>query len=334
MSQAKLELSGRESVLECLRTEQRFLATTHENPDGDALGSLLAMSRGLEQLGKDVVMFMSKDEFPLPEEYQFLGLDGIVAEPPSDLEERVFMFLDCGNIDRMPVDFLKNSSKPTVNIDHHHDNTCFGDIDLVVSTASCTAEIVYDLFGELGVEITPDMAEALYVATITDTGKFMYENTTVQSHTMAADLMACGVDVHAVFKQLYEDIPLAKITLLARVLSRVQLYDDDTLIMAQLLREDYDYAEAEVSFSEGIIDHIRAVRGTKVAALMREILNGESRIKVSLRATDSSVDVSAIARNAGGGGHRRAAGFTTDMATDQIVQFIRAEVKKQLEASR
>lgn len=317
-------------VLEHFRNDKKFLLTTHENPDGDGLGSLLAMTAGLDQLGKDTVMFMSEDELPLPDEYRLLNLDAVVSSAPGDLSERTIVFLDCGNIDRMPVDFLRDEDVCILNIDHHHDNTCFGDVSLVMGEASCTAEIVYGLLVDLGVEITEEMAVALYVALITDTGKFMYENTTASAHIMAADLIKRGVDVQGVFQHLYEDIPFAKLTLLTRVLSRTEVYDDGVLVMAQLLKEDYDYAEAEASFSDGIIDHLRALRGTKVAALMRELLNGANKIKVSLRATDDSVDVSAIARKAGGGGHRRAAGFTTEIPTDKIVQFIRSEVQAQL----
>lgn len=309
----------------------KFLLTTHENPDGDALGSLLAMDRGLRQLGKDTYMFMSKDEFPLPKDYLFLGLDRVEKEPPQDWQERAFVFLDCGNIDRMPADFLQREDAHIINIDHHHDNTRFGTVNLVEGKASCTAEIVYDLLKLLNVDLTVDIGEPLYVGLITDTGKFMYKNTGAKAHMMAADLIERGVDVHGTFKKLYEDMPFAKLALLTRVLSRAERFDDGKIIMAQLLREDYDYAEAEASFSEGIIDHIRAIEGAKVAIVVRELLNGEdSKLKVSLRATDDSVDVSVIARKAGGGGHPQAAGFTTDMTTDKIISFVRSEVAEQL----
>ena len=139
------------------------------------------------------------------------------------------MFLDCGNIDRMPVSFLGRDDAHIVNIDHHHDNTRFGTANLVVDGASSTAEIIWDLNQDLGVELTPEIAEALYVGLVTDTGKFQYENTTPASHLMAADLLAHGVEVHEIFRRLYENVPLAKLELLARVLSRVERYDDGRL---------------------------------------------------------------------------------------------------------
>ena len=131
-------------------------------------------------------------------------------ELPADAEERTIVFLDCGNIDRMPVSFLGRDDAHIVNIDHHHDNTQFGTANLVVDGASCTAEIICDLLEDLGVELTPEIAEALYVGLVTDTGKFQYENTTPDSHRMAAELIEHGVDVHEVFRRLYENVPFAE----------------------------------------------------------------------------------------------------------------------------
>ena len=128
-----------------LRQADKLLLTTHENPDGDALGSLLAMHLILEQLGKDSLMYISPDEFPLPWEYRNWTFDELVGAPPDDLDERTIVFLDCGNIDRMPVDFLQREGLHILNIDHHHDNTRFGTVNLVVPDASCTAEIVWRL---------------------------------------------------------------------------------------------------------------------------------------------------------------------------------------------
>ena len=175
-----------EEIVSELRSTEKFLLTTHENPDGDALGSLLAMDAVLKQLGKDSLMYMSPDEFPLPWEYRGLHFEGLVGAPPDDVAERTIVFLDCGNIDRMPVDFLQADGLHILNIDHHHDNTRFGTVNLVCSSASSTAEMVWRLSKELGAEITPTIAGALYVGLVTDTGRFMYENTSPLAHRMAA----------------------------------------------------------------------------------------------------------------------------------------------------
>ena len=186
-------LTERDQLVDELRRSDKLLLTTHENPDGDALGSLLGMHLVLEQLGKDSVMFLAANQFPLPYEYQRMPLAEVSHELPDDVNERTILFLDCGNIDRTPVHFLQNSHLHVLNIDHHHDNTRFGTVNLVVPEASCAAEIVYDLAKELGVEITPELAEALYIGLVTDTGKFMFENTTPESHQMAAELIEAGV---------------------------------------------------------------------------------------------------------------------------------------------
>ena len=313
----------------------KFLLTTHQNPDGDALGSLLGMHELLRALGKDSVMFMAGDQFPLPDEYRHMALDEVVSTPPGDVGERVAVFLDCGNINRMPVDFLLEEGVHIVNVDHHHDNTRFGTVNLVMPTVSCAAEIVYRLAKAMGVEVSGTMAEALYIGLITDTGRFMYENTTAEAHVMAADLVRSGVLAHEVYRQVYEGLPERRLLLLGRALSRLERYDDGLLTLTRLEVDDFLETGADESDSEGIVDYFRAVGGTAVGALVRARLsNGtpESH-KVSLRATDDRVDVSVIARVFGGGGHRQAAGFFTDVAVPELVERLREEIGAQLEVA-
>ena len=323
--------ASRAEMLEELARHERFLLVTHERPDGDAVGSLAAMQRVLTAVGKDALAFLAADEFPLPYEYRFIEIDGLVTEPPADLGERVLVFLDCGNIDRTPADVLKREGAHILNIDHHHDNTRFGTLNHVDAAASCTAEMVWDLMHGLGVTATPEIADALYVGLVTDTGRFMYETTGPVAHRMAAELIEGGVDVHGIYTRLYEGIPQGKLELLARGLSAVKRYEGGLLTLAQLTREDYRATGADESHSEGVVDHLRSVEGTAVAALVRDQLsdNGSKR-KVSLRATDDRVDVSRIARAGGGGGHRRAAGFSTDMEFGELVEFLRGELAHQL----
>jgi phosphoesterase RecJ-like protein len=322
-----------EGVLAELRAADKLLLTTHENPDGDALGSLLAMHWILEQLGKQSVMYMSPDEFPLPWEYRLWTFDGIAGAPPPDVAERTIVFLDCGNIDRMPVDFLQEDGLRILNIDHHHDNTRFGTVNLVAPEASCTAEIVYRLAKELGAEITPPIADALYTGLVTDTGKFMYENTSPEAHRMAAELIEAGVKPHEVHRRLYEDLPFRRLLLLQRALASVDRYDDGAITIAHLVKDDYAATGAAEQDSEGVVDHMRAVEGTRVAVLVREQLSEdrEGMRKVSLRATDRSVDVSRIAREFGGGGHPQAAGFSTPLPFAELVERLRALVREQLQ---
>ena len=325
--------TSRDEVLEEIEGARRFLLVTHENPDGDAIGSLVAMRGVLQQLGKNVVMFLAPDELPLPYEYRFLDLDGLVTELPDDLSDRVVVFLDCGNIDRNPIAGAWSDGAHVLNIDHHHDNTRFGTVNWVDDDASCTAELVWCLMRDLDVEPTITIAEALYVGLVTDTGRFMYENTGARAHVMAAELIDIGVDVAGVYKRLYEDMPFAKLELLSRALAHIERYDDGALTIARLTRDDFRLAGAEESYSEGVIDHLRSVAGTKVAAISRELLaeGATGRKKVSLRATGNDIDVSAIARAGGGGGHRRAAGFATELSDADLVQFLREQIAAQLQ---
>jgi bifunctional oligoribonuclease and PAP phosphatase NrnA len=327
----------RDQVLSELRSAQKLIVVTHENVDGDALGSLIAMQEILLAQGRDSLMFIDAGEFPLPTEYGFFTLSGLVQTPPEDLAERTIVFLDCGNLERNPAEAFRLADAHIVNIDHHHDNTRFGTVNYVLPEASCTAEIVWDLMYGLSVKPTLNIAEALYVGLITDTGRFMYENTGPRAHLMAADLIEAGVDVHEIYRRVYEGIPYGKLALLARGLTKVARYDGGRLTVTELDAQDFEESGAEESYSEGVIDHLRAVEGTAVAALIRDRVSSENGSgpprKVSLRASDDRVDVSAIARVQGGGGHRQAAGFSTSMQWDELVEFLRGEVAQQLGAN-
>jgi bifunctional oligoribonuclease and PAP phosphatase NrnA len=321
-----------EEVAAELRAADKLLLTTHENPDGDALGSLLAMDAILQQLGKDTLMYMSPEEFPLPWEYRGLHFEGLIGSPPPDVAERTIVFLDCGNIDRMPVDFLQAGGLHILNIDHHHDNTRFGTVNLVCSSASSTAEMVWRLSKELHADITPEIAKALYVGLVTDTGRFMYENTSAMAHQMAAELIEAGVEPHKVYRELYEDLPFRRLQLLQRALASVERYDEGAMTVAHLTKSDYEETGALETDSEGVVDHIRAVEGTRVAVLVRELLadDRDGMRKVSLRATDGTVDVSRIARVFSGGGHPQAAGFSTAAPYPELIDELREQVRVQL----
>lgn len=336
---------GRAAVLDELRAAGKTIVVTHEHPDGDALGSLIAMHHVLTASGHDNWMFIADGDLPLPYEYSFLPLERVISEAPEDLDQRTVIFLDCGNIERNPAaERLRPAAGwgHILNIDHHHDNTRFGSVNYVDPQASCTAEMIWDLAHALEVELTPAIASALYVGLITDTGCFMYENTSPRAHVMAAELIEAGVDVHAIYQRVYEGVPFGKLALLARGLANTERYDDGRLTASQLSCEDFEAAGAEESYSEGVIDHLRAVRGTAMAALARDRLEGccetdagqsEVRLrKVSLRASDMRIDVSAIARAQGGGGHRAAAGFTTSLPWEQLVAFLREQLAAQLDS--
>ncbi|MFN8186882.1 MAG: bifunctional oligoribonuclease/PAP phosphatase NrnA [Gaiellales bacterium] len=311
-------------VVEAIRTHDRFLVTTHENPDGDALGSLVAMRLALEQLGADSLTYLA-GEVPLPREYAFMSLEGLHrGGRPAEADGRVVLALDCANERRLgPDPALLERAPLVVNIDHHHDNTRFGSVNLVVANASSTGEVLRGLFTELRVPLTPAIAEAIYIAVVTDTGRFQYANTTPQTLRLAAELMEAGADTQRIFQGVYESVPFAKLKLLGRALDSARAYEGGRLVIAFLARDDFADAGATEPFAEGIIDSIRSVEGAELVALVREppTVDGPKR-RVSLRTTADDLDVSAIARLADGGGHRQAAGFSSEGSADEVAEFI------------
>jgi len=317
--------SDLQAVVAALREHDRFLVVTHENPDGDALGSLLAMTIALRQLGKDVAMHLA-GAGALPREYAFMPLDGLLRELPEDMEERTLVAVDCAKADRMGPDTTPiDRAQRVINIDHHHDNSRFGDVNLIVADASSTGEVLRDVFAALGVELTPEIAEPLYIALVTDTGRFQYTNTTPKSLRLAAELVEAGADIHAVFQQVYESVEFAKLKLLARALERARVLEGGLIVVSYLVRTDFAEVGAAEPYSEGIIDYLRAVEGAELAALIREPPRDDAERRVSLRASIDELDVSAIARSFGGGGHRQAAGFSSEASIDEITEFIRRE---------
>jgi phosphoesterase RecJ-like protein len=325
-----------QAVVAALRDRDRFVVTSHEAPDGDALGSLLGMGLALQELGKDVVMFLGGPA-PLPGEYRFLDLEsrGLRRTLPADAGERVLVAVDCASASRVGGEPGVVEAAPfTVNIDHHHDNPRFGDVNLIVPDASSTSEVLAAVFAELGVQLTPEIAEALYVALVTDTGRFQYANTTPKTLRLAADLVEAGADVHRVFQGVYENVQFAKLKLLARALESARVLEGGEIVVSCLLRSDFEAVGATEPYSEGIIDVLRSVEGSAVTALIREPpRDGGPTRKVSLRSSVDEVDVSAIARKSGGGGHREAAGFSSELSAEEITDFIVREVTAQVGAA-
>jgi bifunctional oligoribonuclease and PAP phosphatase NrnA len=314
------------AVADAIRENDRFVVATHENPDGDALGSMLGVTLGLRELGKDVVMYLSGSA-PTPGEYRFLDLSDVQRELPADTEERVLLAVDAANERRIgPEPEVIARAKLVLDVDHHHDNSRFGDVNLIVPEASSTAEIVRDVLRELDVSLNQGIAEALYVGLVTDTGRFQYTNTTPKALRLAAELVEAGADVHGIFQHVYETLQFAKLKLLARALERAQLFEGGRIVISYLVKDDFAAVGAEEPYSEGIIDYLRAVEGSELVALIREPPRGEGPARrISLRSSHDEVDVSAIAAKAGGGGHRQAAGFSSELPIEDIIEFIRTE---------
>jgi phosphoesterase RecJ-like protein len=309
-------------VAAALRNEAPLVLLTHEHPDGDAIGSLIGLHRVLLAAGIESSVYINPDDQPASE-YRFLvPSERVIDEVSGDLDSSTLVILDSGNLERSAVGEAGGAAKLIINIDHHHDNTRFGGLNHVNADASCTAEIVWSLAKELGAELDETAAKALYIGLVTDTGRFMYSNTGGAAHQMAAELIEVGVLPAPMFRRIYEGVPEGRAALLGRALSKMERHAGGAVTIAFLTRQDFDECSAIDGWSEGVIDHLRALEGTKVAAVVREPQADPSTRRVSLRAAVDDVDVSSIARAGGGGGHPGAAGFSSTLDPEELIKFI------------
>jgi len=304
---------------------RKVLVTTHRKPDGDAAGSMIGLTRILEGLGHDVVMWHVEGP-GLPDDLAWLlGPDeAVVGGPVADHEERLVVSVDAATSHRMTDDDPSALGGPIINIDHHHDNPMWGHYNFVDGGASSSAEMVVRVADALGAEITREVALPLYVGLVTDTGRFSYGSTGAQAHAVAARLIDAGVDPAAVFRRVYEGVPFGDVRLVGRALAGARSELEGRLIIAVIT--DDDVTEAGGQNSDGVVEALRAVAGAEVAAVIRQV---HGAWRVSVRASGDTVDVSAIAALEGGGGHRAAAGFTSQRDPDAIIALIRDAVVAQ-----
>lgn len=313
-----------------LRAHDRLVVACHEAPDGDALGSLVGCGRALRAAGWDVVLWAPGDA-PLPADYAWLGYDDLVRDAPADLDGRLLLALDCGSALRLGRDgeAVVARAAASVNIDHHADNTRFAAVNVVDAAAACATVLCLRLLRLLELPIDGATAEALYVGIVTDTGRFMFSNTDAEAHAAAGDLIAMGVEPDAVFRHLYEGKPAARVRLLARALSTLDLRADGRLAVACISIDDLERSGAAEADSEGVIDHLRAIEGVEVAAVIREPRAGGGLLKkVSLRSAQPHVDVARIAHAGGGGGHAMAAGFAMEADFAHVIELIETELAR------
>lgn len=313
-----------------MRGERRVLLAVHENPDGDALGSMAATGLVMEQLGVKWTGFVPGRD-PFPPELSFLPrLKDLLRGDMPDCGDATLYTLDCASAARFGGEAVR--SHHCVNIDHHPDNPLYGDLNLVDPSASSTSQILYEVFRAADIALNAHIGTCLYVGVVTDTGRFQFSNTTPGAHRMAADLQDAGVDVHEVYREVYENVPLAKLMLNRRAFENLRLLLDGRLAVSVLSVEDFRQTGAAPGYTEGVIDGIRTLAGVRVAALVREKLSpdGASELRVSLRSTDGRVDVSDIAHLWDGGGHVRASGYTYRGQTEDAIARLEDEVRARL----
>ncbi len=317
-----------------ISTHKRFLVTTHEHPDGDAIGTQVALALFLEELGKEALM---ANQDPVPRIYRFLDPDDRVRfyEPgrddPAIAACDAAIVVDVGSLERVGRvgDAIKRLGKPVACIDHHVTNERFADVGLVVPEAASSASLVLELIRRLGRRPSPRTAEALFVGLSTDTGWFRFANATPAALRDAAELVACGADPPRIYELVYENLTWPRTHLLARALSTLRPEADGRIAYIVLTRQMFEETGATDEEVEGFVDKLRELGGVEVIIMFRERPEGGTR--VSLRARHDA-DVASLAARFGGGGHRRAAGATLDLPLAAAIPAVLAAARELLKA--
>lgn len=302
-----------------LRDADEIAIACHVNPDGDAVGSLLAASLGLRKLGKKTYMsWGAKLDEPLATLSFLPGIDDVMM--PGDIPEtETFLALDCGAGDRLgELEPVAKKSRTLVNVDHHPGNDNFGTINVVIPEASSTAELVAGLLKDAGVELDRDIATCLYTGIVTDTGRFSYSNTRPQTLRLAASLLEYGVSAPTIARDVFESSPFGYLKLVGRVFDRAVLTEDARFVYSWLTRSDLDDTGVAMEETDRLVDAIRSTGAVDVAALFKEQMDG--RWRVSLRSKGPGI--ADFARSRGGGGHELAAGFTADDRDETVAALI------------
>ena len=283
-----------------LREHNKFAVLSHVRPDGDALGSTLALALSLKGLGKEVRAW---NEEGMLEKYNFLAQAELLTQPPSEPEDfDVVVAIDTAVQNRLgTTTSAVRHAKLWINIDHHPSNPRYGDLVYIDPTAPATGQILFEFLTNQNFPITPEIAENLYAAISTDTGSFQYPNTTVRTFEIAAELVRCGVEVGRISQLLYENFPRRRIELLRELLGTMQFGCDGKLAWFSLSQAAALALSVIPEDNEGLIDNLRAIRGVIAAIFFEELPDG--KVRVSMRSKNEAVDVCAICTQFGGGGH-------------------------------
>lgn len=311
------------AVADALESAESIGVVGHVGPDGDALGSMIAIARSARLAGKRAVA--SFDEpFVVPEEMSFLDTSVLVApsEFPRDLDVAVVVDTSVRSRVGSLAGALENAEKLVV-IDHHISDGSWGDLVAIDATAGATTELVHELLGLLGWSIDTAVATALYTGLVTDTGRFQYSSTSARTHDIASDLLSRGVETDVIGQKLFEEAPFGYYEVVSRVLGRAVFDSSHAFVWSIMEPEDLVAAKIGYHETDGLIDLVRMARGTDVACLLKR--KGAGVIKGSLRSR-GRIDVSAIAGSFGGGGHHNASGFTSSAEPAEIIEQIVAHL--------
>jgi len=318
-----------EEIGRLLREHQRFAVMSHVRPDGDALGSQLALALSLQQLGKEVRVW---NEEGMLEKYSFLPRAELVTKPPSIPEDfDCAIALDTAIQSRLGTALAAvRSAKIWINIDHHLSNPGYGDVVDVDPDAPATAEIIFRLIKSQNLPFNRDIAENLYAAISTDTGSFQYPKTSARTFEIAAELIRAGLDVGRLNQQLYENYPRRRLELLRELLRTMRFEHRGRVASVSLSLKTAAELGVLPEDNEGLIDHLRAIRGVIVAVFLEELNDG--KVRVSMRSKDDAVDVCAICQKFGGGGHTLAAGARVRGTLAEVEEKVLEEIGDVIES--
>jgi len=302
-----------DQIIRHIKDGQHLLIASHAEPDGDAVGSLVALGLALDKFGKKTTLYNAS---PIPAVYRFLsGAERIVRQIEKANSYDIAIMLDCGDLIRIGEAVATINKIPVIiNIDHHVSNTGFGHIQLIDTTACATAEIVYRLIKALEISFDKEIATSLYTGILTDTGSFRFSNTNQAAFAISKEMTEVGVDAHSVAQHVFGTYSLGRIKLLNMALNSIEISDNGKLSMMTITRSMLNETGTSTEDLDGMINYARRIEDVKVAALIHEIKNGGGKFSnmnhyhVSLR-SDNTVDVAVIAGKFGGGGHSSAAGF-------------------------
>lgn len=317
------------ALADIMRTHDKFVVLSHYRPDGDAIGSTLAVGLALQALGKQVRML---NEDPVPATLAFLPGSEKIELPGDPVDAEVVIAVDCANRERLGAKCLEavaGADRVWINIDHHRSNEGYGDFHYIDFVSPATGQILYDFLTSQELPVTREIGDNLYVAISTDTGSFQYESVTARTYEIGAELIKLGVNVSALARETYENFPLRRIQLLRGLLNVMKLSPDGRIASWALTQKLAQEVGIEPEDSEGLIDTLRSVQGVIVAVYFEEMADG--KIRMSLRSKDNRVDVGKIAALFGGGGHALAAGVRMRGPLEEAEQKIFAAIDEAIQ---
>lgn len=303
-------------IIHHLKNSNNLFLATHTNPDGDAIGSLIAMGLSLEALNKRTTLY---NESPIPAVYRFLPFaDRIVQYVDKANIYDTAIILDCSDLERIgKAVSMVNKIPIIINIDHHITNTCYGDFQLIKTSACATTEIVYKLMKDMAVPINKAIAASIYTGILTDTGSFRFSNTNRAAFEICEEMVELGVDPYSIAQHVYGTYSLGRIKLLNMALDSIEISYNGRLSMMTLTRDMFYETDTRTEDADGLINYAKSIEDVKVAVLIHELQNKNKQFHVSLR-SNGTVNVAEIASSFGGGGHFNAAGFSIESTLSDL----------------